>query len=94
MKMKGQIDFISMLVETLLDCLQLFFSDKIFKLIVEQSSCYLEQQSNNGADDRWTDIIIAEMKAFMGILWDLWNCLNSMIIGLIMPCTPYHGSLR
>ena len=56
-----------MLTETLLDYLQLVFSDEVFKSIVEQSNRYLEQQSNNGADDRWEDITITEMKAFMGI---------------------------
>ena len=39
-----------MLAETPLDCLQLVFSDKVFKSIVEQSNHYLEQQSHNGAD--------------------------------------------
>ena len=53
-----------MLAETLLDCLQLVFSAEVFKLMVEH---YLEQQSNNGADDSWVHITIAEMKAFMGI---------------------------
>ena len=57
-----------MLAETLLDCLQLFFSDEVFKLIVEQSNCYLEQQSNDGVDDRWKDITVAEMKVFICIL--------------------------
>ena len=56
-----------MLAETPLDCLQLFFSNKVFKSIVEQSNCYHEQQSNTGTDNRWKDVLIAEMKAFMGI---------------------------
>ena len=42
-------------------------SGEIFKSIVEQNNCYHEQQSNNGTDGRWTDITIADMKAFMGI---------------------------
>ena len=62
------LDRLSMLVETPLDCLQLFFSDEVFKSILEQSNHYHEQQSNNDADDRWKDITIAEMKAFMGTL--------------------------
>ena len=45
-------DRLSMLVESPLDCLQLFFSDKEFKSIVEQSNRYHEQQSNNVTDDR------------------------------------------
>ena len=61
-------DTLSMLAGTPLDCLQLLFSDKVFKSIVEQSNRYHEQQSNNGIGDRWEDITIAEMKAFMGIL--------------------------
>ena len=59
---------LSILAGTPLDCLQLFFSDEVFKSIVEQSNRYHEQQSKNGIGDRWKDIIIAEMKAFMGIL--------------------------
>ena len=46
----------------------MFFSEEVFKSIVEQSNRYHEQQSKNGIGDRWKDIIIAEMKAIMGIL--------------------------
>ena len=48
--------------------MQLFLSDKVFKSIVEQSNRYHEQQSDNGTDDRWKDITIAEMKTFMSIV--------------------------
>ena len=46
----------------------IFFSDKEFKSIVEQSNRSYEEQSNNVADDRWKDITVAEIKEFMGIL--------------------------
>ena len=46
----------------------IFFSDKEFKSIVEQSNRSHEQQSNNVTDDRWKDITVAEIKEFMGIL--------------------------
>ena len=46
----------------------IFFSDKEFKSIVEQSNRSYEEQSNSVADDRWKDITVAEIKEFMGIL--------------------------
>ena len=46
----------------------IFFCDKEFKSIVEQSNRSYEEQSNNVADDRWKDITVAEIKEFMGIL--------------------------
>ena len=45
-------DRLSIIAETLLDCLQMFFSDKAFKMIIEQSNRYHEQQSNSVTDDR------------------------------------------
>ena len=46
----------------------IFFSDKEFKSIVEQSNRSYEEQSNSVADDTWKDITVAEIKEFMGIL--------------------------
>ena len=46
----------------------IFFSDKEFKSIVEQSNRSYEEQSSNVTDDRWKDITVAEIKEFMGIL--------------------------
>ena len=44
----------------------IFFSDKEFKSIIEQSNRSYEEESNNVADDRWKDITVAEIKEFMG----------------------------